>query len=105
MTGLPSLLGALGLVGILFGVLNLLVGLFKDEKKNDYLMVVNCDAANKRKATLSKEPTVSSIKKMDKKTGKWAALKVGSSDGRIVTSLELAPGNGELFKIKRNRKK
>ncbi len=28
MTGLPSLLAALGLVGILFGVLNLLVGLF-----------------------------------------------------------------------------
>jgi len=81
----------------------LLVGLFEDEKANDYLMVVNCDAGQQRRATLSMEPTVRAIKRMDKRTGKWAALEVQRTDGGTVTTLELTPGNGELLSVMRER--
>jgi len=84
---------------------HLLIGLFEDEEKNDYLMVVNCDAGKTRKATLSMEPAVDSIERMDKRTGKWAALEVGKTDGRAVASLELTAGNGELLKVMRDGEK
>ncbi|NIP98852.1 MAG: hypothetical protein GWO24_37810, partial [Akkermansiaceae bacterium] len=49
----------------------ILLGLFKDLQKTDYLMVVNCDGLSERTATLNMDPAVTGIERMDPKTGKW----------------------------------
>lgn len=85
-----------------------LVGMFKDaagKEAKEYLMVVNRDACRKRQATLSMEPTVRAAERMDKLTGKWAALEIHKNRGRVLTTLELTPGNGELLRVLRKRKK
>jgi len=82
---------------------HVLVGLFKDAKANDYLMVVNCDAGRQRKTTLSLKTPLKSIERMDKRTGKWAAVEVKRQDGRTSTTLELTPGSGELLRVIRKQ--
>jgi hypothetical protein len=79
----------------------LLVSLFKDANQSDYLMVVNCDAGNPRTVKVSLEPSVSSIERMDKKTGKWTAVELKKSDGRTVANFDLVAGSGELLRVTR----
>ena len=82
----------------------MLAGFFKGEDDGDYLMVVNCDAGNERETTLSMKAPVTLVERMDKETGKWQAVEVGSKDDRAVINLKLSAGNGELFRVKREGK-
>ena len=83
---------------------HMLAGFFKGEDDGDYLMVVNCDAGNERETTLSMKAPVTLVERMDKETGKWQAVEVGSKDDRAVINLKLSAGNGELFRVKREGK-
>ncbi len=77
----------------------ILLGLFKDLQKTDYLMVVNCDGLSERTATLNMDPAVTGIERMDPKTGKWTGVILETAEQRVRLALKLAPGSGQLFKI------
>jgi hypothetical protein len=81
----------------------LLVGVFEGEKGGDYLLVTNKHAGQKQQATLSLDATA--VEKMDKKTGKWKKLSLVPVKGKQTVKLELAPGDGELLKVTRTKKK
>jgi hypothetical protein len=83
---------------------HLIRGLFEDEEKNDYLMVVNADAGSEREAKLSMDPRIASLSQLDKKTGKWADVLLEEAKENPTISLKLAPGSGELFKVTREKK-
>lgn len=83
----------------------LLVGVLKDEKDGDFLLVTNKHPGMKQVASLSFDATVSAVEKMDKKTGKWAQIQLNPGDGKRTGKLELAPGDGELLKVVRTVKK
>lgn len=83
---------------------HLILGLFEDEEKNDYLMVVNADAGSEREAKLSMDPRIASLSQLDKKTGKWADVLLEEAKENPTISLKLAPGSGELFKVTREKK-
>lgn len=79
----------------------LLVGVLKDEKGGNFLLVTNKHPGMKQEASLSFDATVSAVEQMDKKTGKWKPIPLDAGGERRTGKLHLAPGDGELLKVVR----
>ncbi len=79
----------------------ILVGVLEDEKGGDFLLVTNRHPGMKQEATLSFDATVSTVERMDKKTGKWSPLPLVAGGERRTGKLNLAAGDGELLKVAR----
>ena len=72
-----------------------LVSVFHDEQKNRYLMPVNHAVDKGRELTIRfKEPV--QLEMMDRKTAKWRPVELEKRTLRLM----LAPGDGELFRLK-----
>jgi len=78
----------------------LMVGVFEDAEKVNYLLVANCDASGERKTTLTLGRKVGTIERVDKKSGRWVTLPAVHSNEGTSTRLQLLPGGGELLKVK-----
>ncbi|MEC8895051.1 MAG: hypothetical protein VX675_01900 [Planctomycetota bacterium] len=77
----------------------LVIGHFQDEKKEDYLLVVNSHVGQEQKAELTFKAPVTGVKWMDKKTGKWKA-----APGKpLVTNLSIKASDGELLWIQKKK--
>lgn len=72
-----------------------LVSVFHDEQKNRYLMPVNHAVDKARELTIRFREAVS-LELMDRKTAKWRPLEVQQGNLRLT----LAPGDGELIRVK-----
>ena len=84
---------------------HLLVGVLEHEKGGDFLLVTNRHPGMKQEATLSFDKTVSTVEKMDKKTGKWNPLSLVAGGEGQTAKLNLTPGDGEFLKVMRAGKK
>ena len=77
----------------------LVIGHFQDDKKEDYLLVVNSHVGQEQKAELTFKAPVTGVRWMDKKTGKWKA-----APGKpLVTNLSIPASNGELLWIQKKK--
>mgnify|MGYP004027050017 FL=1 len=77
----------------------LVIGHFQDEKKEDYLLVVNSHVGQEQKAELTFKAPVTGVQWMDKKTGKWKA-----APGKpLVTNLSIKASDGELLWIQKKK--
>ncbi len=79
----------------------LMWGMFKDEADTDYLMVVNRDIRQRRQATVQFQRAgygrkVKEVFRFDRATGRWVGL---SSRVRVLFVVNLAPGDGQLYKV------
>lgn len=72
-----------------------LVSLFTDEKKARYLMPVNHGVDKARELTMRFKDAVA-LEVMDRKTAKWRPLVLEKNELRLT----LAPGDGELLRVK-----
>jgi len=75
--------------------------MFKDEADTDYILVANRDIHQRQQATIQFQRAgygrkVKSVLRLDKTTGTWTPL---SSRVRVLFVENLAPGDGQLFKI------
>ena len=77
-----------------------LVSVFRDEQKNRYLMPVNHAVDKARELTLRFKDAATTVEVMDRKTAKWRPLALENVDQRLVLRLTLAPGDGELLRVK-----
>jgi hypothetical protein len=77
-----------------------LVGVFHDEQKVRYLMPVNHGVDKKRELAIRFKEEVSP-ELLDRKTAEWRPLRLEKSGGAWVLKLGLAPGDGELLRVKR----
>ena len=58
------------------GYPNLVMGLFQDDRKNDYILMANGNWMFEKLAVLEFREPVESVEKFDKKTGKWVTLEI-----------------------------
>jgi hypothetical protein len=79
----------------------ILLGVLKDEKGGDFLLVTNRHPGMKQEATLSFDKTVRAVEQMDKKTGKWNPFPLAAGGERRTGKLNLVAGDGELLKVAR----
>ncbi len=77
-----------------------LVSLFHDNHKNRYLMPVNHAVDKPRELTLRFKEDAVSLELLDRKTAKWRPLVPEKTDRQRVLRLTLAPGDGELIRVK-----
>ena len=77
-----------------------LVGVFHDEEKHRYLMPVNHAVDVARELTLRFKDEAVSVELMDRKTSEWRPLPLEKGDGTRLLRLTLAPGDGELLRVK-----
>lgn len=79
----------------------IIIGMFKDAKDKDFLLVSNGDHAKERTTTLSFEEGVTGIEEFNRKGQGWDERKPGTAGKRLTLELKLSPGGGELFRIAR----
>ena len=88
-----------------FGGAGLVVGVFRDEEKNDYLLLANRDYRHSQQADLlfhsgqSGAYKIQSVERFVKATGRWIEVPRAKTN----FSLNLLPGDGELIKVRRSR--
>ena len=73
---------------------DLVLGMFQDDMRSNFILVVNRDYQQERQAALRFLRPVSVVEKFDKQTGKWITLPLGK-----VAKLALGPADGELLKV------
>ena len=79
---------------------NAILGIFSGPKNETYLMVVNRDFQNPNNISLDFDDSVSCVKLLDNKTGKWSTPVPENSRGGKVT-LDLIGGDGALMQVER----
>lgn len=79
-----------------------LVSLFHDDQKNRYLMPVNHGVEKSQELTLRFKDKFS-LELLDRKTAHWRPLDLEKSADQWVLKLNLAPGDGELLRVKQGR--
>jgi sialate O-acetylesterase len=77
-----------------------LVGVFRDGAKDRYLLPVNHAVDRGRELTLRFKENNVAVERLDRKTGKWRALRLNKNDQEHVLKMTLAPGDGELLRVK-----
>jgi hypothetical protein len=77
-----------------------LVSVFEDAQKNRFLMPVNHAVDRAREVALHFKDASIGIELMDRKTGKWRALTLEPNGQQRSLKLTLAPGDGELLRVK-----
>ena len=76
-----------------------LVSIFRDDKKNRFLMPVNHAIDKPRELNLLFGKDVTGLEKMDRKTGEWQGVKLDAQDNSSRGVLTLAPGDGEFLRV------
>jgi hypothetical protein len=76
-----------------------LVGVFTDDKKARYLMPVNHGVEKPKELTLRFKEKFG-LERLDRKTAKWEPVAVEKAGAEWVFKLPLAPGDGELLRVK-----
>jgi len=79
---------------------DLVLGIFKDKQDNDYIMVANRKIDSTRQAVLSLPAAVTEVAKFDKDEGKWINLPQSRRGKDLTVGLDIAPGDGELLKVR-----
>ena len=78
---------------------NLVLGVFKDPKRCDFILVANREYRFGQEAVLEFTTSASVIEKIDKNTGKWVELPMHLEGKRQVIKLSIQPGDGELLHV------
>ena len=78
---------------------SLLLGLFKNEKGQDFILAANRDWKTPRTAVLAFTPPVSQVSMLDRKTGQWVDLQLSQADCAQTLSHKLPPGDGILLRV------
>lgn len=78
---------------------DLVLGMFQDNEKRDFILVVNREYKRAQTAVLRFAVGVSAVEKIDKNTGKWAALPLSNEDKQQVVRVNIGPGDGELLRV------
>jgi len=73
---------------------DLVLGMFQDDMKSDFILVVNRNYRQERQVVLRFLRPVLLVEKFDKQTGKWTTLPLDK-----VVKLVLGPADGELLKV------
>ncbi len=79
-----------------------LVSVFHDEKKNRYLLPVNHAVDRPRELTLRFGNDLG-LERLDRGTGKWRPLPHVAGKKERAVRLTLAPGDGELLRVRQGR--
>lgn len=81
----------------------LVLGFFQDRRENDFLLLANRDYKRSQDVVLTFTRSVVTVKKMDKRTGRWVALDLtrGNETPKNMARVRLGAGDGELLKIER----
>jgi len=74
------------------GYPNLVMGLFQDDAKLDYLMMANANWMFEKMAVLEFSEPVEKVEKLNKKTGEWEALEI-RTDGTTAETKKLITRN------------
>ena len=80
-----------------------LVGVFEDGQKDKYLMPVHHGVDKARELTLRFKGDTAAVEVRDRKTGKWRALDLEKGKEERILKMTLAPGDGELLRVKKAR--
>ena len=79
---------------------DLILGIFKDKQDIGYIMAANRKIDGKRRAVLSFPQGVTQVDEFEKREGKWTDLPITRRGNRAVVEVTLAPGDGELLKVR-----
>ena len=81
---------------------DLVLGFFqhRDDPGHEYLMVANKSVEQRRWTVLHFTRPVRSVEKLDRSSGEWTALDTGELGGSGAVAFILAPGDGELLRVK-----
>ncbi len=79
---------------------DLVLGTFKAELHNDFMIVANRLIDHRRWAVLQFRRSVSEVTKFDKQEGRWVSLPLSRWGRQSTVEFILAPGDGELLKIR-----
>jgi len=78
---------------------NLVLGIFQDKERRDFILVVNREYRRGQKVVLEFATPVLAVEKISKNTGKWVALPLSYEGKHQVAKLDIHPGDGELLHI------
>ncbi|MFQ5810974.1 MAG: hypothetical protein ACE5JM_15255, partial [Armatimonadota bacterium] len=80
----------------------LVIGVFEhpDDERSDYLLVANKSIGESRDVRLRFSRRPSRVRRLGKRNGRWAPVRVRRADGGGVLELSLAPGDGELVRVR-----
>ena len=81
----------------------LVMGLFEDKEKKDYIMVCNRSHHDQQQAVIYFRETPKLLEKLDKHTGKWKKISISGASRGFAFFLD--PGDGELMRIQRGPQK
>ncbi len=79
---------------------NWVLGVFKDPEDKDYLILANRDHTTSKWAVLVILRPDVQIDKMDKTSGEWIALPIRARGDDTVAEFIVAPGDGELLRLR-----
>ncbi|NOY59039.1 MAG: T9SS type A sorting domain-containing protein [Calditrichaeota bacterium] len=77
---------------------DLVIGLFKDEKDADYVMLMNKDYDNRVTATIRFSRSFSQLEAFNTNTEEWQNVNYQNTTGGAVLNYSFLPGGGVLFK-------
>ena len=81
------------------GEAELVVGFFKDNNNNDYIMFMNKDYSDSVTAAITLNSSVADLKVFDINTGEWQNVVYQNTTKGTVFECTLRPGGGKLFSI------
>jgi hypothetical protein len=82
---------------------SLLLGLFKNDQGEDFLLLANRDWREPNTASLTFTRPVSSVSILERKTGDWKQAELKRDQGQTLEH-RLGPGDGELLRVDWQRK-
>ncbi|MCH8120593.1 MAG: hypothetical protein IIC00_12815 [Planctomycetes bacterium] len=78
---------------------DLVLGIFQDREKHDFILVVNREYRRGQQAVLKFMTGVSVVEKINKSTGKWMALPLRHQGKDQIVKFNIHPGDGELLHV------
>ena len=84
------------------GTPDLVLGFFvrRDGEPGDYMMVTNRHSEEARSATLQLRRPVTGVERLDRPTGRWEPVAMGSGEDRPSIELMLPAGDGVLLRVR-----
>ncbi len=76
------------------------LGVFKDPEDKDYLILANRDPQHTKWAVVQIQRAGAQVDKLNKQTGAWLELPVSQHEGGISVDFIVAPGDGELLRLR-----
>jgi len=78
---------------------NVVLGMFQDKEKRDFILVVNREYRRGQEVVLEFATLVFAVERINKNTGKWFALPLSHEGKHQVAKLNIHPGDGELLRV------